>query len=514
MFCSGCGNPLGEGQRFCSKCGAPVDTGYQQIPPPRPPERPHVSAAGTAKQKKYGSGKLLIVIGILAFLLIAVIAALLLNISGVFSAKNSESVSDRDRDDDEDSSPEITDARSLARLIDAGYAEDSCITISGRGDMKGHAVNSDLGPDPTDFDMYLTYEQKVFPDGEADEETELHIETGSASKVTDNKRFSVSMENDDPVTYFLSQTDADWQKTDGDLLKPLRSHSDVFEQIAEGEIDAEYEEDNGDNTYHLSFTLTGDDLRSFLLQYANLFADNGGVPSSADWEDIRAEIDLEAHGTSDRYPASLEIELESEDLADALFEASGQFEKVSDAMLTLDISVRRYDDSDLEYELPGEAQRAENAEAVDRADIREMFETIIMTVPPAQEPAVPESVPGSEDGSTKYASIEELLDDPDEYDYYMEIARQLDNVDGRSFAVYADGDELVLHITYPDFGPGFMEDKFSAYIWDAMQDGVTPFSLEAMKIAEKVDIEKPYLRIIMVMPDGYELFNFAYAGGI
>lgn len=513
MFCSECGNPLSEGQRFCSKCGTPVNTEDQVSAF----NTQNFNKHNTASPSKNNSNRLLIIlISILALLLAVVLGLLIYNFAKGSFSRNKDSFSvhgrnNNDKEDDEDSI-DINDARSLAKLIDAGYAEDSCITISGRGDMSGHAASSDID---SDFDIYLIYDQKVFPSGEADEETELHIAAGNTHQITGNKHFSVSVEDGTPVTYFLYHTDIGWQRTDGDLLRDLRTYSDVFRQIAKGDIEAEYRE-SGDDTYCLSFTLTGDALRSFLQQYANLFADNSGIPSSADWDNISAAIELEAYCSSERCPDSMEIKLESPDLADALFDASNQFDEISDTALALSITACRYDDGDLEYELPEDARNAEIADAVNRADISEMFADIITVMQGNLFGTSSdfEDSSSAENGNAKYTSIEELLNDPDEYEYYMEIARQLDNVDDRTFDVYADGNELVIHITYPDFGPNFKEDEFSEYLWDAMQDGVTYFSLEAMDIAEKVDIEKPYLRIIMDMPDGYELFNFAYAGGI
>ncbi len=115
-------------------------------------------------------------------------------------------------------------------------------------------------------------------------------------------------------------------------------------------------------------------------------------------------------------------------------------------------------------------------------------------------PEVPENKP--------FASLEEMLADPQYYAKYDEMALKMSGE--KDYTIYPDGDELVIHFVWQT-GEDVDLDWLSEYVQASMERNIPGVIMQVELIRSSVELESPRLRILIETQDGDEIYNVAFA---
>lgn len=254
---------------------------------------------------------------------------------------------------EEPASSEITDAASLAKAVQAYISENKELTLSSDGEGAFTAtVSSDI--DTSEIEADYRYYNFVVSDKSVEESSSLGAMLEGYTSSYDYTDAIFLYENGTPYTY-LELDDGSYIKVAADFCEEACYLSDIFDRLADGRVSAEYsfEENDYEMLHFLDMELTGDALHDLLVQMAypcaNLF-------DLLDWNAVTAKVHVEVPISDYSGPRHILFQIESQDLAEAVFGLSDHLEKVENANFTAELEY--YYDEYYEMELPAELSDA------------------------------------------------------------------------------------------------------------------------------------------------------------
>lgn len=236
---------------------------------------------------------------------------------------------------------EVTDAKSLAETLQYYMGSENTFYLYGDGEITA-TVTTDGGECPVEASIY--YMDYILPTGEASQSLSMNISSDRASTSSSDDAYVI--EEDGKLFTYMENGDYDWDKYEGDYLKDHHYVSDVFQSIADGNVEAAYTAGTEEEEHSLTFTLSGDALRYMMMQYCC-----GMVYESSpvNWDGVTAEVQVDARIYEYSLP-NIEIQVTGSDLAEALLLSAGGIQSVESPDFHMEISCSFYEDYTLELE--------------------------------------------------------------------------------------------------------------------------------------------------------------------